>query len=86
MNPKYITDLGNGKAVFSANDGTHGAELWVTNGTAAGTSLVKDIFYTLSFRIRVRIRRTSQRLATARRCSLPMTTHMADYTWLLSCG
>jgi ELWxxDGT repeat protein len=41
--PKNITALGNGKALFSANDGTHGYELWVTDGTASGTYLVKDI-------------------------------------------
>ena len=41
--PKNITALGNGKALFSANDGTHGYELWVTDGTANGTYLVKDI-------------------------------------------
>jgi ELWxxDGT repeat protein len=29
---------------FVANDGTHGYELWVTNGTANGTVMVKDIF------------------------------------------
>jgi len=28
---------------FFANDGVHGIELWKTNGTAAGTLLVKDI-------------------------------------------
>jgi ELWxxDGT repeat protein len=28
---------------FSANDGTHGQELWETNGTSPGTVLVKDI-------------------------------------------
>ncbi|QGJ71362.1 Hypothetical protein PBC10988_30670 [Planctomycetales bacterium 10988] len=28
---------------FLADDGTHGVELWMTNGTSSGTSLVKDI-------------------------------------------
>jgi ELWxxDGT repeat protein len=31
------------KAFFAASDQTHGEELWVTDGTAAGTKLVKDI-------------------------------------------
>ena len=38
-----ITALRDGRAVFSANDGTHGYQLWVTNGTAAGTYQAKDI-------------------------------------------
>ena len=41
--PQSITAIGNGRALFSATDGTHGYELWVTNGTAAGTYLAKDI-------------------------------------------
>ncbi|MFL6233430.1 MAG: ELWxxDGT repeat protein, partial [Thermoanaerobaculia bacterium] len=32
-----------GGFLFLANDGTHGRELWSTDGTAAGTHLVKDI-------------------------------------------
>ena len=33
----------NNRAFFSANDGVNGEELWGTNGTDAGTSLLKDI-------------------------------------------
>lgn len=32
-----------GRALFAGNDGSNGSELWVTDGTAAGTSLLKDI-------------------------------------------
>jgi ELWxxDGT repeat protein len=28
---------------FAANDGVHGSELWKTNGTSAGTVVVKDV-------------------------------------------
>jgi len=31
------------KAFFAASDATHGEELWVTDGTVAGTKIVKDI-------------------------------------------
>jgi ELWxxDGT repeat protein len=35
--PTNITALGNGTALFQANDAIHGKELWVTDGTAAHT-------------------------------------------------
>ncbi|HOT83613.1 MAG TPA: hypothetical protein PLQ12_09975, partial [Candidatus Defluviicoccus seviourii] len=31
------------RAFFSADDGTTGQELWVTDGTTAGTTLTRDI-------------------------------------------
>jgi ELWxxDGT repeat protein len=37
-----IADL-DGKIVFAADDGTRGSELWITNGTAEGTTLLSDI-------------------------------------------
>lgn len=40
---KQIFALGNGRAIFRANDGEHGDELWATDGTANGTVLLRDI-------------------------------------------
>jgi ELWxxDGT repeat protein len=34
----------NGKLYFNANDNVHGYELWVTDGTTNGTTLVMDIY------------------------------------------
>ena len=36
-------DTGLTKFVFQATDGTYGKELWVTDGTSGGTTLVKNI-------------------------------------------
>lgn len=41
-NPLNLTDV-NGTLFFVANDGTHGAELWKSDGTTAGTTMVADI-------------------------------------------
>jgi ELWxxDGT repeat protein len=35
--------LGDGRVVFALSDDAHGMELWITDGTAEGTRLVKDI-------------------------------------------
>ena len=35
--------LGDGRLVFVAYDGTTGHELWVTDGTTVGTTLLKEI-------------------------------------------
>ena len=40
--PKYLTDV-NGTVFFVANDGLKGDELWKSDGTKAGTVLLKDI-------------------------------------------
>lgn len=40
--PMSLT-VADGKLFFQADDGQHGTELWVSDGTAAGTHMVKDI-------------------------------------------
>jgi ELWxxDGT repeat protein len=46
--PGSLTALGN-TLFFSANEGVNGRELWKSDGTAAGTVLVKDINLTNPF-------------------------------------
>src|SRR5262249_19502957 len=40
--PNYLTDI-NGTLYFTASDGTGGTGLWKSDGTTAGTVMVKDI-------------------------------------------
>ncbi len=40
--PTSLTQVGS-TLFFAANDGVHGVELWKSDGTAAGTKMVKDI-------------------------------------------
>ncbi len=41
--PIYFTKIANNKVVFRADDGINGRELWITDGTTAGTNLIKNI-------------------------------------------
>jgi ELWxxDGT repeat protein len=41
--PRPVSAIGN-TLFFSADDGTNGRELWKSDGTAVGTTLVKDIY------------------------------------------
>ena len=37
LSPRYLTNV-NGTLFFSADDGTHGRELWRSNGSVDGTA------------------------------------------------
>ena len=41
--PTWITAFGEQRALFVADDGVHGTEVWITDGTPAGTELLEDI-------------------------------------------
>jgi ELWxxDGT repeat protein len=41
--PNQFTPLADGRVLFTANDVVHGRELWVTDGTEAGTRMLRDI-------------------------------------------
>ena len=42
VSPNWFTATAGSGLLFFAEDGTHGRELWATDGTAAGTLMVKD--------------------------------------------
>src|SRR5262249_8127973 len=42
--PRSFAPLSGGRVLFAADDGVTGSELWVSDGTAGGTTLVKDIW------------------------------------------
>src|SRR5204862_8098310 len=43
VHPSRSETFLNGTLFFAGNDGTHGQELWRSNGTTAGTAMVLDI-------------------------------------------
>src|SRR4051812_19215348 len=43
-NPAELVAIGS-TTYFTADDGVHGVELWKSDGTAAGTVLVKDVYF-----------------------------------------
>jgi uncharacterized repeat protein (TIGR02059 family) len=43
-NPSYRSLLPNGSLIFTANDGIHGTEAWVSNGTEAGTFMLPEVY------------------------------------------
>ncbi len=51
-NPSSLTDV-NGTLYFQATDGSNGYELWKSDGTFAGTVLVRDIRRALTLVARV---------------------------------
>jgi ELWxxDGT repeat protein len=42
--PYPLAALGDGRALFAADDPVHGRELWVTDGSSEGTFLLRDIW------------------------------------------
>lgn len=42
-NPDGLTATGDGRVLFTATDGVHGAEPWISDGTAAGTQMLADL-------------------------------------------
>lgn len=42
-NPMFLTPMAGGRMVFAATDGGSGTELWVSDGTASGTTLLADL-------------------------------------------